>query len=98
MGSLLLVFLYVFLVLFFCVFKKILFYFSLVKLIYIFPFYRETASIDLIRQIVQFHPQLVDYEANKLAIFEKIWHPGKTSRGMYSIEQIIIYRFVYNEL
>lgn len=84
--------------LFFFVFKI---YFCLffctvdLKLICVFDFYRETSSIDLIRQIVQFHPQLVGYEANKLAIYEKSWHPGKTSRG-YNVKQIITSFITYH--
>ncbi|XP_032796041.2 uncharacterized protein LOC116932358 [Daphnia magna] len=44
-------------------------------------FPRDIACIELVQQLVEVHPLLSDWEARKLAIYEKIWQPGKTSRA-----------------
>jgi len=46
-------------------------------------FPRETTCHELIQVIIECHPFLLQYEANKLALYEKCWRSGKTSRGNY---------------
>ena len=45
--------------------------------------YRETTCAELIRQILGLHPQL-ECAADKMALYEKTWQSGKTSRGTFS--------------
>jgi hypothetical protein len=44
-------------------------------------FPRQTTCSELIRVILECHPFLLNYEANKLALYEKSWRPGNTSRA-----------------
>ncbi|EFX69209.1 hypothetical protein DAPPUDRAFT_113881 [Daphnia pulex] len=44
-------------------------------------FPRDIACIELVQQIVEAHPHLSGWEPKKLAIYEKSWQPGKTSRA-----------------
>jgi len=44
-------------------------------------FPRETTCHELIQVIIACHAFLLEYEANKLALYEKCWRPGKTSRA-----------------
>jgi len=44
-------------------------------------FPRETTCSELIQVIIECHPFLLQYEANKLALYEKCWRSGKTSRA-----------------
>ncbi len=47
--------------------------------------FRDIACIELVQQIVEAHPHLSGWEPKKLAIYEKSWQPGKTSRGLRSL-------------
>lgn len=44
-------------------------------------FPRETTCHELIQVIIECHPFLLQYESNKLALYEKCWRSGKTSRA-----------------